>query len=86
MNKLEAGEFTVKMDIRGATHLESRLSDMFKRIELGLIIFALILAATIIYVSEKSMGMRDYIFVLVLILLFWIFYNFFKSTIKKYKE
>jgi ubiquinone biosynthesis protein len=86
MNKLEAGEFTVKMDIRGATHLETRLSEMFKRIELGLIIFALILAATIIYVSEKSMGLENYIFTLLLILLFWIFYNFFRSAMRKDKE
>jgi ubiquinone biosynthesis protein len=82
LNKIEAGELTVKMDIRGATHLETRLGDLFKRIEFGLIIFALILATTIIFVADEGMSSGTYIFLLFLILLTWVLVNFFKGLKK----
>jgi ubiquinone biosynthesis protein len=86
LNKIEDGELTVKMDVRGATHLETRLGEMFKRIEFGLIIFALILAATIIYVSDANLSTGVYVFILAIILLFWIFTNFFRSLLRKSNE
>ena len=69
LKKLVSGELTVKMDVRGASHLETKLGDMMKRLEFGLIIFALILAASLIYISSKSMGTYNYIFILLIIFL-----------------
>jgi ubiquinone biosynthesis protein len=86
LTKLESGEFTVKMDIRGATNLEARLSSMFKRIEFGLIIFALILAVTIVYVSDQDMTTGVYVFLLFVILLIWILVNFFRTIRRDLKE
>ena len=85
LKKLEAGELTVKMDVRGATHLETKLEDMFKRIEFGLIIFALILAVTIIYVSDRGINTGVYVFFLFVIILTWIFSNFFRNIKKDTK-
>ncbi len=85
LNKVEKGELTVKMDVRGATNLETKLEDMLKRVELSLIIFALIVAVTIVYISEKSMGTGVYIFLLFVILLAWMLTNFFRSIGKSSK-
>jgi hypothetical protein len=79
LKKVEAGELSVKMDVRGATHLESRLDGMMKRLEFGVIISALILAASLIYLSSKSMGTANYIFTIFVILLIWIIVNFFRN-------
>jgi len=86
LTKLESGEFTVKMDIRGATNLEARLSSMVKRIEFGLIIFALIIAVTIVYVSDQDMTTGVYVFLLFVILLIWILVNFFRTVRRELKE
>jgi ubiquinone biosynthesis protein len=85
LKKVEAGDLTVKMDIRGATHLESKLSDMFRRIEIGLIIMSLIFAATFIYISDKSMDTNLYLLILFIILCVWLFINFFINVRKEMK-
>ena len=79
LNKLEAGEFTVKMDVRGATHLELKLEELFNKMEFGIVIFAMILAVTIIYVSEKGMRWEVYVFLLIIIFLIWMLVNFFRN-------
>jgi ubiquinone biosynthesis protein len=86
LTKLESGELTVRMDVRGATHLETKLGEMFKRMEFGLIIFALILAVTVVYISDRNMQTEMYIFILFLILIIWMLTNFFISTLRKLKE
>jgi ubiquinone biosynthesis protein len=83
LKKIETGELTVKMDVRGVTNLESKLSELVKRIEFGLIITSLIIAVTIIYVSDKNLNTGNYIFILLIILLTWIFGNFFRDAWKK---
>ncbi len=83
LNKLEAGELTVKMDVRGATHLETKIEEVFKSMEIGIIAFALILALTVIYISERSMGTNEYIFFLFLVLIGWLLVNYFRSIGKK---
>jgi ubiquinone biosynthesis protein len=79
LNKLEAGELTVKMDVRGVTHMETKIGEVFRSLEIGLIVFALIIALTVIYISEKSMGTSNYLFFLFLIFIGWILVNFFRS-------
>lgn len=83
LKKVEEGELTVKMDVRGATHLETKLSEMFKRIEFGLIIFAMILASTIVYVSTDELNTGTYVFILFIILITWILVNFFRGIRKE---
>jgi ubiquinone biosynthesis protein len=80
LKKLEDGELKVKMDVKGTTHLETRLTQMMKRIEISLVICALILATTLIYMSDKSMGTEMFVFILTIILISWIMLNFFMST------
>jgi ubiquinone biosynthesis protein len=80
LKKLEDGELKVKMDVKGATHLETRLTQMMKRIEISLVICALILATTLIYMSDKSMGTGMFVFILIIILFTWIMVNFFMNT------
>ncbi len=79
LKKLESGELTVKMDVRGVSTLETKLEYMAKRLEFSLIIFAFIMATSLIYMSSKSMGTYNYIFILFIIVLFWIFVNFFRD-------
>lgn len=78
LNKLEAGDLTVKMDIRGATHLETKLSELIRRLEFSIIILGLIIATTVIYITEKDIGMNYYLFFMGLIILAWILVNFFR--------
>jgi ubiquinone biosynthesis protein len=83
LKKLETGELKVKMDVKGTTHLETRLVQMMKRIEISLVICALILSVTLIYLSTKSMGTPMFIFLLAIILITWIMVNFFRGTNEK---
>jgi len=83
LNKIEAGELSVKMDVRGVTHLETKLEELVKRIEFGFIISSLVLAVTIIYALDKNLNTNAYIFILFFILLFWFFGNFLRDTLKK---
>ena len=83
LKKLEAGELKVKMDVKGTTHLETRLEKMLSRIEFSLVICALILSVTLIYMSDKSMGTELFLLFLIIILVVWIMGNFFRSTREK---
>jgi ubiquinone biosynthesis protein len=82
LNKIESGELTVKMDVRGATHLETKLGEMFKRIQFGLIISFLMLIVTWVYVSGKELNTGTFLFFLFLILLTWLLGNFFWNVYK----
>jgi ubiquinone biosynthesis protein len=86
LKKLEDGELTVKMDVRGVTHLESKLGDLATRIEFGLIIFALIISTTIIYIADKNLDTGTFVFILLIILLTWIIGNFFRKISKSGKK
>jgi ubiquinone biosynthesis protein len=79
LKKIEAGELNVKMDVRGATHLETKLENIVKRIEFGIIIMAMIIAVTLVYISEKSMGTNVFILLLFIILASWLIINFFRN-------
>jgi ubiquinone biosynthesis protein len=83
LNKIETGELTVKMDVRGATHLETKLGELFKRIEFGLIISFLMMITTWVYVSGKELNTGTFLFFLFLILLTWLLGNFFWNIYKK---
>ncbi len=83
LKKLEAGELKVKMDVKGTTHLETRLEKMLSRIEFSLVICAMILSVTLIYMSDKSMGTGLFLLFLFMILFTWIMMNFFRSTREK---
>ncbi len=83
LKKLEAGELKVKMDVKGTTHLETRLEKMLSRIEFSLVICALILSVTLVYMSDKSMGTELFLLFLFIILMTWIMVNFFRGTREK---
>jgi ubiquinone biosynthesis protein len=83
LNKIESGELSVKMDVRGVTHLETKLGEVVKRIEFGLIISFLMLIVTWVYVSGKELNTGTYLFFLLIILLTWLLGNFFWNIYKK---
>lgn len=86
LKKIETGELTVRMDVRGATHLETKLEELVKRIEFGIVIGSLIIALSIIYISDKNINTGTYGFFLLVILLIWLLGNFFRDTWKGRKK
>jgi len=72
LRKAEAGELTVKMDIKGTPHFEDQIDKMLSRIEFSLIICFIILSTTIVYVMSDKISDTNYMLLLLLTLSVWI--------------
>ncbi len=83
MKKVESGELKVKMDVRGVTHLESKLDELMKRLQFGMIISFLLLITTWVYVSGKELNTNSYLFCLFIIITIWLLGNLFWNIFKK---
>jgi len=72
LTKAEAGELTVKMDIKGTPHFEDQIDKMLSRIEFSLVICFLLLSTTIVFVTTDKVSDTNYILLLLIILGVWI--------------
>jgi ubiquinone biosynthesis protein len=73
LKKAERGELSIRMDVKGATHLENRLDKVLSRLEFSLVICALILATAIIYAASGYQDAQTVVFILIIIITVWIF-------------
>jgi len=79
LKKAERGELTVKMDVKGVSHLESQLDKILSRLEFSLVICSLILATAIIFVASKDQDPTVVIFILVIIVIVWLTVTFMRT-------
>ncbi|UCH87927.1 MAG: AarF/ABC1/UbiB kinase family protein [Thermoplasmata archaeon] len=79
LKKAEKGELTLKMDVKGVSHLEYRLDKILSRLEFSLVICALILATAIIFAATENQDPTVVVFILVIIIIVWISGTIFRS-------
>jgi ubiquinone biosynthesis protein len=80
LKKAEKGELTLKMDVKGVSHLELKLDKILSRLEFSLVICALILATAIIFAATDNTDPTLAVVILVIILIAWLFGTFIRST------
>jgi ubiquinone biosynthesis protein len=84
LKKAEKGELTIKMDVKGASHMEYRLDRVLSRLAFSLVICSLILASAIIFVASKDQDPTVVVFILVIIIIVWLTVTLLRSGKPKY--